>query len=157
MARQIHLPGGGIGYEADITWYDGSFHEIYGYVPANVLKGGVGGPLTVNIADATFDVESGSPLEDDPVFISLGGTLTPYPGGHRFVNGQTGKNYNTTTYPDGSTETQDFNGTGKDESATFEGTLVVSSGTYHLSVAGPSGDAQIVINAGTFRDNITTP
>lgn len=151
------LPVSGFGYEADITWNDGSFHQIRGYVPANVIKGGVGGPLTVNIADATYDIEPNSPIEDDPAFISIEGTFTPYTGVDSHAYSETGKKYDTTTYPDGSTETSGFNGTAKNESATFEGTFVVSSGTYHLSVAGPSDDARIALNAGTYTDIITTP
>jgi hypothetical protein len=164
------LPDGSWGYEANINWYEGTgctpagtdtcYHEIYGQLPASAVSAkGLQGPITVNITNDTFYIVPGSPFGDDGAFISFEGTFTAYTGPGSGSGGASGRNYATQIHLDGSTETQSFNGTGKGQSAAFEGTFVSSTpnGTYDISLPGASNSSSFFVQVGTMQDIMTAP
>lgn len=153
------LPDGSKGYEVGISWNDGSAHEISGLVLSSAVSStGLSRPLLLNITLDSFygtgEDPSGNGVSD---FTSLVGTFTPYTGVGSQRGSQSGRQYFTHTYLDGSTGTQTTNGTLKSESATFEGKLSVTGGPYDLSVDGPNTAANMYVEVGTQRTVTITP
>lgn len=144
------LHDGSWSYYADISWNDGiSSGDICGHVPASVIKGGVGGPITVNFTYNSFidlDACSNYPTE----FSSLTGTFTLYTGPLSSKHSSTGNYTETKTLPDGTREIErSFKGMRTQESASFQGTFGDNHGSFTVAVDGSSGVAEISVEVGT--------
>lgn len=152
------VPDGGWAYLAEIYWNDGSGHEIYGFVPASVVRSqGPWGPLHVNITNASFYEVEEAPLTDTGGFISLEGTFTAYTGLGSGTRVSSGRLTETLTHLDGSKEIRSSNGTNAYQDAAFEGTLVTTSSTVDLLAQGPDRAATISILAGTVVHVLVAP
>lgn len=152
------LDDGTLGYNVTITWIDGSFHQIYGLVPASAIKPmtGLWGPIQVNITYDAFIDPDGIDYE---AFSSLVGTLSLYKGLGSGYSTQTGNYTEVYTREDGSTDTRTFKGLKTQQSATFAGTFGATSGSYTLSAEWPYpfAIASMFIQVGTMREIETPP
>jgi hypothetical protein len=151
------LPDGSLAYQADITWNNGSAHEVYGLVPFSAIKThGPSGTIQVNITQQMlYDV--GTPGGDIDDFFSFEGTFTTYTGNGSSTNVQSGHSQETDVHLDGSQQIFKFNGTVNDHSATFEGVLDVTGGPYNLSVEAPDPSAGVQVFVGIQTDITITP
>lgn len=151
------LQNGSYFFHAIIIWSEGGrdgYHEINGPVPSSVLKGGVGGPLKLNITYDSFTDPQG---EDFAAFSGIEGTFTAYTGPGAYAEFNNGVGGATFTNEDGTSNTVFINnGTYRDQSASFDGTFYLMGTFYDLSVPGPSGGAETFVQKGRMTEITTT-